>query len=310
MAVPYEIFAIGYSITIFTATIAALFFFIGPQNIRISILSMNIKKNWILLLFMIILPMIMMLESGLANSIASSSDAISNTYWMYSHGGELIRYIQNRLETGFLTDLLIFVYVWGFSFIIYFTPVYLLASNDTILFKKFSVALILNYLILLPFYTLLPVSVTSASAATMLKPLLYTDELWGKLVMSMDPLNNDFPSGHISLLLTTLIILSSSHYHRRYTHFVMWGLIFVSVAILYLGIHWIMDILGGIALAVGVVLLVGNTRLLTFRFSQLKLRSAEEIIEDDTSENPDETDLEKQEQNSKLSIARLFRRTR
>jgi len=288
MTLPYEVFAIGYAATILTGSIAAMVYFVGLENMKKSIIALNFRRNWIFVIILIVLPMILFAESRLSPLVDSESLALKNNSWMMAHGGELIRYIQHRLEVGLITDIFILIYVWIFTFIIYFTPLYLLFKNDSPLFRKFSFAMILNYIILLPFYTFLPVSVTSYSPPTMLKPLLYIDTSWGRLVTAMDPLDNDFPSGHISLLLSTLLILSSSYQHRKYTHFVLWGLISMTFAVLYLGIHWIMDIIGGIFLGVGIVLLVENTRLFERRIEMTADVSPDEEMKISDGEDANE----------------------
>jgi|GEM_PF-1160425 len=311
MALPYEIFVIGYSATIVSATIAALLFFVGLRNIKASIIILSIKKNWPLILAIVLLPSLLLIESRFTPLLESEAMAARNVSWMLSHGGEVIRYIQNRLEVGLITDIFIFIYVWLFTFIIYFTPIYLLAKNDTVLFKKYSIAMILNYLVLLPFYLFIPVSVASEAPSTMLKPLLYMSTNWGKFVTSMDPLDNGFPSGHISLLLTTLLILSSSYFHRRYTHFMMWGLIAITVAVLYLGIHWIVDILGGIALSVSIVLIVGNTRLVGRQFPRSYSEFAEKAGGGPEEEmSRDEAATGERSISSEERLRRIFRKTR
>ncbi|HDP96609.1 MAG TPA: inositol phosphorylceramide synthase [Euryarchaeota archaeon] len=308
MALPYEMFTAGYAATILTGTVAGLIFFVGLKNIKRGIILLNVRRNWILLMILTALPLLLLLESRLTIMPDNDAQTLRNVSWMLEHGGDLIRYLQNRIESSIITDFFIFIYVWVFTFLIFFTPIYLLVKNDTVLFKKYSFAVILNYLILLPFYLFLPVSVTSYAPETMLKPLLYIDTNWGMLVTSMDPLDNDFPSGHISILLTTLLIMASSYHHRKYTHFVMWGLIAITFAILYLGIHWIMDVIGGIALAVVAVLIVMNTKLLDIRFPKLRLRSAEEMPSESSDELEDRRAENLDSSSPADQIRRFFRR--
>lgn len=308
MALPYEMFTAGYAATILTGTVAGLLFFVGLKNIKRGIILLNIKRNWVLLIILTALPLLLLLESRLTIMPDTEEQTLKNVTWMLEHGGDLIRYLQNRIESSIITDVFIFIYVWVFTFLIFFTPIYLLVKNDTVLFRKYSYAVILNYIILLPFYSFLPVSVTSYAPETMLKPLLYIDTNWGMLVTSMDPLDNDFPSGHISILLTTLLIMASSYHHRKFSHFVMWGLIAITFAILYLGIHWIMDIIGGIALGIGAVLVVMNTKLLDIRFPILRLRSAEEMPSDSSDDSGERLTKEPTGFSPADQIRRFFRR--
>ena len=67
-------------------------------------------------------------------------------------------------------------------------------------------------------------------------------------------LNNCFPSFHCSLALTFALLLSESANRRlRRTMVVMTALVVAST--LYLGFHWVLDVLGAVVFAAGCTLL-------------------------------------------------------
>jgi membrane-associated phospholipid phosphatase len=122
--------------------------------------------------------------------------------------------------------------------------------------------LLFNYLVLIPFYLFFPVTVTGFYSESGLTPLLYINTNWGRVVTSVDPLNNDFPSGHVSIILTTLLVLACAGWDRRgYLYFLAASLIGIVFAVLYLGVHWLADVFAGLALAVGATMLAGNAKV-------------------------------------------------
>ncbi|MCL1800711.1 MAG: phosphatase PAP2 family protein [Promicromonosporaceae bacterium] len=72
---------------------------------------------------------------------------------------------------------------------------------------------------------------------------------------------NSFPSGHTafmaSLVVTTIVVLASTWITRRWL-MVLGAILVISMAVsrLYLGVHYLADVVGGILAAIGTVLIV------------------------------------------------------
>ena len=129
-----------------------------------------------------------------------------------------------------------------------FTILLLIHYRETVLFKRATLMFSLDYLIAFPFFMLFNVSTTGATLPGM-EPLIY--EQFPRIcaaITTIDPLDNCFPSLHVAMVFSAFLIMCGTNY-RRYKIFTYFAVPATIFAVLYLGIHWLIDILAGIALA-------------------------------------------------------------
>lgn len=166
-----------------------------------------------------------------------------------------IEHLEGGMVAGFqsvatptLTYLMTFVYIVFFSSIVVFTFIILAYTEQTSELKRFSLVYILNYLIAFPFYLLFPVTVTGYALPNV-QPLMYElhPTIYSAITM-VDPLDNCFPSLHVALTFSTFLIIYGTNL-RRYKVFMTFAFPTVVFATLYLGVHWITDIIAGMALS-------------------------------------------------------------
>jgi membrane-associated phospholipid phosphatase len=240
---------------------AALAVVVGWRNLSLSRFVASVRFN---ILYIVIIggaPLLLLLEHAFVSPSQDSKEIIY-TNWLFSAGGGAIRILQDRLDYQVVADFSILIYVWVYTFILYFTPILILMIDDRATFRRYAIAMLFNYVVLLPFYIFFPVTVTGFYADSGVTPLLYIDTNWGRMVTSVDPLNNDFPSAHISLVVTALLILVSAGVdYRRYYYFVACGAIGITFSVLYLGVHWLADVFAGFVLAIGAYVVSGNGRV-------------------------------------------------
>ncbi len=250
------------------------------------------------------LPLFIQLQGLLEQLLGIQPDPIAKityTTWIFNiSGGSAIRIIQDRLDYRILANLFILVYAWVFSYLLYMTPVLMLTKDDRPVFRKYTIAMAFNYIVLMPFYTMFPVSVTGSFPEAGVTPLLYINTHWGKMVTSVDPLDNDFPSGHVSLVATTLFIIAGAgQEYRRYFHFVLGSTAAVVFAVVYLGIHWPPDIIAGVLVAVAAVWVANNEkvqRTVDRLVSRFTARLTMENVQGGTEESPEPTpDMDSEE---------------
>jgi membrane-associated phospholipid phosphatase len=109
----------------------------------------------------------------------------------------------------------------------------------------------LNYVLILPFYVLVPV--TERWAVGDGEVSLLMNQISPLLIQTLRPLsglNNCFPSFHTSMAVSIALILSKSASKRlRRTMYVLAALVIYST--LYLGFHWILDVLAGVLFGAG-----------------------------------------------------------
>jgi len=115
--------------------------------------------------------------------------------------------------------------------------------------RKLFWGTVFNYLLILPFYILVPVSERWVAGDGEVSFLM--NQISPLLIEGLRPLsglNNCFPSFHCSLALTFALLLSQSTNRRlRRTMYVMTALVVAST--LYLGFHWVLDVFGGVVFA-------------------------------------------------------------
>lgn len=113
-------------------------------------------------------------------------------------------------------------------------------------YRVFSLAVVTNYLVCLPFFLFFPMPERwwyADSGAVVLS------DLWSarliEVIRPISGLDNSFPSVHVSL--TVLLVLTSFAFRLRFR----WSILFlgttVVLATLVLGIHWLADVIAGLA---------------------------------------------------------------
>ena len=174
---------------------------------------------------------------------------------IYAIEGDFVAWIQATFVSPELTVYFSGIYVYGYVFLVAFPFVAYLALPDATTLKRLLAAYGLNYSIGLVIYTivyahgprnLMPDTVTS---------LLFTyNPDFMALTSEVNEAANVFPSLHTSLSVTvaTFAVLTREEY-PRWTPVALWLSTSVVLATMYLGIHWLTDVIGGIALALGSV---------------------------------------------------------
>lgn len=155
-----------------------------------------------------------------------------------------------RLEWAPLTHLLTYVYVIIFPLLGIASVLVYSRERDWESLRRLGLGLVINYAVALPFYLLFPVNEAWAGDAGIrfLIPSVFPG--FETIYRPMSGLDNCFPSLHTSLALTyALVALQSSH--RRLSAAIGAGAGLVMLSTLYLGVHWVVDMLAGVILAVG-----------------------------------------------------------
>jgi len=267
MAVPmsYGLFFTIYSVTMILGVFVGVLLIIGWKDISWRKALRSARENAGYLCVLIALPLLIQLQGLVERLMGIEPDSAAEiiyTTWIFNFTGNAVAILQDRLDYRILADASMLVYAWVFTFLLYFVPILLLAKDDGPLFKKYTLAMVFNYIVLIPFYVLFPVTVSGSYPDAGITPLLYVDTHWGRMVTSVDPLDNDFPSGHVSMVATALLIFASAgREYRKFYYFLLGSTIAIVFAVIYLGVHWPADVVAGFALALGAVWFAGLERV-------------------------------------------------
>lgn len=249
MSISFAAFLALYYVSILLCVVVATFIFVDMKKRRMKAVFETARRNARVIAIFVIIPLFVLTEKW----FFPASRTVDYTPLISSFYGSIPGIVQHSLLNPAMTAFMEIIYVHGFTFIIYFTPYLLIVNSDDRYFKEYTGIIFLNYLVLIPFYIYFPVH-PPAYYLTTVSPLLYNDHYMGRLVTGIDPLDNCFPSGHISLILSTLLFMwkakkEERERYEKYAYFLLISFLLIALSILYLGIHWPADILAGIALA-------------------------------------------------------------
>ena len=194
--------------------------------------------------------------------IIMANTGLDMTPWIFAIEGSLAYDVQQAFKAPWLTALLTHFYVAGYMFICYVSIFYFAFFDDRWIADRMTLSLAWVYLIAIPFYLFFNVRVTGDYIPGM-ETLAYdlTPEIadWFRRI---DPFTNGFPSLHIGIPFAVWLCLTRFDEDRRwnrYRHLVLVYTIVTAFAIIYLGIHWFVDIIGGVLVASLAVSLAGRT---------------------------------------------------
>ena len=187
--------------------------------------------------------------------------SIDFTRMFHDVEGNHVFWIQHNLYHPWLTAALVTVYIGSFLFIYLFSFA-LFAYIDRIKIASNIITLhLVLFLLTIPFYLFFVVYVPSypkmlypgaESFVKGIEPLLYNySQGVNDFFIGYDTFNNCFPSMHTGYPCAILLLLvRKTRNFLAYKLLLLSLLLLIMLAILYLGIHWIIDILGGIGIAI------------------------------------------------------------
>ena len=181
------------------------------------------------------------------------------THWIYEIEGDWTNHVQEFFLNDNLTNILSGHYLFMYLFMIWFSPMYYMLCRDEIMADKAALNYFVIYLLSVPLYLFFNVEVTSSYISGM-DALLYHDSFTLVFFTDNDPMDNAIPSLHVGLPIS-LLIINRLHCrklgidfkdwrHKEFDYFVQFNVIIYLFSIQYLGIHWIIDIIPGIILAI------------------------------------------------------------
>jgi membrane-associated phospholipid phosphatase len=169
---------------------------------------------------------------------------------IYAMEGDVVAGIQS-VATPWLTAYLSFMYICGYVFLLVFPLVAYLVLEDARYLRELCWTYSFTYGIGLLCYVVFIAYGPRNLIPDVIDPLLYSGWPRAKLITSQVNTNtNAFPSLHaaLSLAVMGMAYRTRSEYPRWFAVAVAIG-VSVVVSTMYLGIHWLVDVLGGVILS-------------------------------------------------------------
>ena len=169
-------------------------------------------------------------------------------YWFE---GEFVVHFQ-AVATSEVTAYFSFVYVYGYSFLLIFPAVAYVALSEAGPFKRLVTAYSLNYVLGLALYLLVIAHGPRNVMPEMFQTVLYeVNPEYQHLTREVNRNTNVFPSLHTSLAATVAIFAYRTR--AAYPRWIPVAAVLaasVVVSTMYLGIHWAIDVVAGLGLAI------------------------------------------------------------
>jgi len=156
----------------------------------------------------------------------------------------------NLIIVGFFVIIYIIIY----PFTLWFSPIYFIIDEQKKAIKTLAYGLTIIYTIALPFYLFLPATNVYyynniSSALNMIIPSV--EEFFYTTTTS----NNTFPSLHVAMSIMIYYSVAQTN-NQRYKYFTMFSMITVIISVIYLAIHWIVDVLAGMLISITAILIM------------------------------------------------------
>jgi|TARA_B110001454_G_scaffold217965_2_gene244616 membrane-associated phospholipid phosphatase len=208
--------------------------------------------------------------------IIMANTQLDMTPYVYAIEGDIVLWIQNSLSNSLLSIGLTHFYVMGFMAVTFSSFVYPIFFDDRYMADRISLSMFWVYVLAIPFYLFFNVRVTGNYIPGM-QTIAYdlTPEIHNWFIQ-IDPFTNGMPSLHIGLpfaIWLTMERWDSDERWLRYRRLLLLFIIMTAFTILYLGIHWVSDIIGGIIVAMIAVEITSKTHTPIWQFADERLFS-------------------------------------
>lgn len=156
--------------------------------------------------------------------------------------------------TPILVSFFVIMYIAVYPFILWFSPLYFLVADERKAMKTLAYGLLLIYIVAVPFYLFLPITNVYVfnNLGSALENTIPTVE---NFFYATTTENNCLPSLHTAMTIMIAYSMSLTK-NKKLTYLAYFITVTVIIAIIYLAIHWLVDIITGALLATAVIFIL------------------------------------------------------
>ena len=232
----------------------SLIFFFPKKFFRkkIEILKL-VKKNYIYILIIVGVVTFHLIEVNFIDSYTTEFVGYDFANNIKDIEGNFV-YLFSQHWMPILVYFFVLIYIAIYSFTLWFSPLFFILTNNEKAMKTFAYGLLLIYVIALPFYLFLPITnvYTYYDVSSALETVIPSVE---NFFYSTTTQNNCLPSLHTALTIFVAYSVSLTG-NKKFTYFAYTIMILVIISVIYLSIHWLIDVISGAILSIGVILIL------------------------------------------------------
>lgn len=217
--------------------------------------------------------------------ILMANTQLDMTPYVYAIEGDIVLWVQEGFRNDLLDVILTHFYVMGFMTATFASFVYPIYFDDRYMADRVSLSMFWVYILAIPFYLFFNVRVTG-DYIPLMETIAYdlTPEIHNWFTR-IDPFTNGMPSLHIGLPFAIWLTMTRWDEDGRWLRFRRFLVIFLALtafSIIYLGIHWAIDIIGGMIVAIAAVSVTDRTHkgIWTIADERLFTRKIARLIDD------------------------------
>ena len=206
--------------------------------------------------------------------ILMANTQLDMTFLVYAIEGDAVLWVQEALRNDLLDVAMTHFYVMGFMTATFSSFIFTIYFDDRHMADRVALSMFWVYILAIPFYLFLNVKVTGNYIEGM-ETIAYdlTPEIhnWFNRI---DPFTNGMPSLHIGLPFAIWLSMhkwDEDGRWKKFRGFLISFILLTSIAIVYLGIHWFVDIIGGMVVGIMAVNLTSRTHKPIWKFADERL---------------------------------------